>query len=175
MQLWTDTRVVRILATSAKLEMLQWLGGAIVDLVAEYAVDSVMERLCSYAARPWFGAHYWFGALPWFGTASVSTHRYIYSLQIRGDELMLVADITKTTNRNYYTSSKSPTVTQRTELADMPAALDSWLEPLVWRAASAEIKDRAHARPRPQVVGQLVRDLAAQILRDLPSAVIVGD
>jgi hypothetical protein len=162
MQLWADTRAVRILATSAKLEMLQWLGGPIVYLVAEYAVDSVMERLCRYAARPWLG------------TASTSTQRYTYALQIRGGELMLVADITKITN-GYHTSSKIPAVTQRTELANMPATLDSWLEPLVWRAASAEIKNRAHARPRPQVVKRLVKDLAAQILRDLPSAVIVGD
>lgn len=151
---WLDTRAYRVGMIDLNLRRLWWLGRSITQLIAEYVTDSEMEQLhrsCRVVLA-----------------ASVDTHRYRYELQIWGQTMqtMLVADLTKILTHSNAVRAHA-TVRQETKPANLPADLVTWLKPLVCRAATANVKNRAQSKPRPDVIQMLTAKLAAQILKRL--------
>lgn len=161
MQSWPDTRSFRIALIDTELESLRWLGGPITRIVAEYAVESVMERLFYQFLHPL--------------EASTHTHQYTYSLRLCSSGSSLGASIVKEKHTPYWPRIKSVKVGQETELADAPATLNAWLEPLVYRAAIAETRNMKQSEPRPGMVERLAKGLVDQILEQFAPSVLTGD
>lgn len=154
MEVWPNIRAIRAKVIDTSLEVLVWIGRPVIQLIAEYAADSVMEELFYSIRTPL--------------DTEISTQKYIYKLQLWNRETKMVAAITKET-RGTCKAKLRETIAQETDLADAPPDLAAWLIPLLDLAAKINLTGRARAEPLPDLIRKLAFGLEARILGQIMS------